>query len=255
MLNLNGVSVNRFDSSNPKYIDDTKFIEDYNKYTSSSLKLIVDKEIILAGNLNFSAIIKQEKYEGSFIIKVIFSDDYPTKIPSAYNVNNEIKKEYKHFLKNSNLLCLGVPTDIFIKTSNNDSLEYFLKNILIPYYISYQYWDENNGKKLFDERSHGINGIIEFYLEHFHLKSRSSLYQIFDFINSNILDENELCLCGSGLIYQNCHNKQIQELIKTPYFKNEYMKTIYNRRQVQLRLIESMNSVILKSKMPNRSIV
>jgi len=246
--------VNRFDSSNPKFFDDTKFIEDYNKCTSSSLKLIVDKEIILAGNMKFSAIIKLEKFTGGFEVNVIFPIDYPSSIPKAINVNNNVSAHYKHFLEDGSL-CFGVPTDLYCKINHEDSIEFFLKKILIPYYLSYKYWYENNGLTLFDERSHGIKGIIEFYLEHFHLKTRSSLYQLFDLIESNSLKETELCPCGSELIYQNCHHKQIQELIKTPYFKSECMQIIYNRRQIQLRLIESMNSVILKSKMPNKSIV
>ena len=245
--------MNRFDTLNPKFIEDLRFIEDYNRYTGSSLRLIVKNEIILAGNMNFSVNIKLEEFIGSFKVKIIFPISYPHLNPKAININNKLSKQFKHFLEDGSL-CLGVPTDLYYKINHNDSIEFFLKQILIPYYVSYKYWEENNGLTLFDERSHGTKGIIEFYLEHFHFKSRSSLYQLFDLIESNSLDENELCPCESGLTYQNCHHKQIQELIRTPYFKDEYMKAIYNRRLVQFRLIESMNSVILKSKMQNRSI-
>ena len=245
ILKKNGVLVERFSSSNPKFIEDIEFIDDYNKCTSSSLKLIVDKEIILAGNMNFSANIKLENFTGGFEVNVIFPNDYPSSIPKAINVNNKVSAHYKHFLEDGSL-CLGVPTDLYYKINHEDSIEFFLKKILIPYYLSYKYWDENNGLALFDERSHGIKGVIEFYLEHFQLKSRSSLYQLFDSVECNSLKENILCPCGSGLIYQNCHHKQIKELIKTPFFKNDCTMAITNQRLIRLRLYESMNSVIQK---------
>ncbi|MCK5051511.1 MAG: SEC-C domain-containing protein [Candidatus Cloacimonetes bacterium] len=232
--------MNRFNSSNPKFIDDIKFIEDYNKCTSSSLKLIVDKEIILAGNLNFSAIIAQEKYEGSFVIKVIFSYDYPTTIPKTYNVNNEIEKEYGHFLQNSNLLCLGVPTDIFLKINHNDSIEYFLKYILIPYYVSYQYWDNNKGKKLFNERSHGITGIQEYYLDYFHVNSIQIMFRLLSLLEIHRITNKDLCPCRSGRKYTKCHYNSIQQLKLSPYAIDEYHKM----RNKMLK--DSINSVLCR---------
>jgi len=242
--------VNRFDTLNPKYIEDLRFIEDYNRHTGSSLRLIVKNEIILAGNMNFSVNIKLEEFIGSFEVKIIFPNGYPNSIPNAINVNNTLSKQFKHFLEDGSL-CLGVPTDLYFKINHNDSIEFFLKQILIPYYLSYKYWAENNGLLLFDERSHGIKGIIEFYLEHFHLKSRPSLYQLLDSVENNNLNEYDLCPCGSGLYYQNCHYQQIQELLKIPYFKDECMKITFNHRLIQFKLNESMNLIIKKQIMQN----
>ncbi|HPR16835.1 MAG TPA: SEC-C domain-containing protein [Candidatus Cloacimonadota bacterium] len=237
--------MNRFDISNPIFQKDIKFIEDYNKITESNLTFD-ESNLTLAGNFKFSATFQSIIKWYSYDIKIIFSEDYPNSIPKAINVNNRIIKQYSHFLSD-NSLCLGVPTDIYLKLQNNDSIKFFLLNILVHYYFSYDEWEKTK-TVIFRERSHGVKGIIEYYYELLEIRNFNALIRLLRFSNDIESSYNQTCPCNSGKSFQSCHMPKMIVLNSSPYFSIEYENILHFLRE---QLQNSINSILQQNKQQN----
>lgn len=151
----------------------------------------------------------------SYDIEITF-DDYPSSIPKVYEVSNKISHEPDmHFNSPDWDACLFVshqrweiwPTG----TSFSKFLEVPVYNFFLgqAHYKAWGYWPEHR------ERSHGNEGIIEYYQELFRL---SDCRLILKFLSENLkktIPRKQVCPCGKkNRKYKNCHEKIVLELSK-----------------------------------------
>ena len=120
---------------------------------------------LLIGNFNLNAMYNNVRLEGHFNLQIkININTYTKSIPTVIYLDNSISK---NFHKNSNNnLCLGTNVEQELIFSKNPTIKGFIENLLIPYLFSYLYWVKYN-EVPFGERSHGIYGIYEFYVDYF----------------------------------------------------------------------------------------
>ncbi len=85
------------------------------------------------------------------------TNDYPVSQPICYDVEKCIF--YDH-VNPDNSLCLSTEIDIAIKLKNSTSISDYINELVIPYFLSFEFWKKYN-IDIFGDYSHGGKGIIE----------------------------------------------------------------------------------------------
>ena len=116
-----------------------------------------------------------EVIRGKYQIEIIVTKEFPCELPIVKEVGGDIPKG---FHKNTDeILCLGVETEIRIFLKNNPNLLEFIKSFVIPYFYSFKIW-QRTGLVPFGERTHGSEGIVEFYKEYLFLKDTKTVLNV-----------------------------------------------------------------------------
>lgn len=146
--------------------------------------------------------------EYSISIKLI---DIDIPCVSVQETGGAIDRHYPHFMSDHSL-CLGVNSEILLRCYDGEGFDIFLwfDIYVIPYFFSYEFY-KVRGYYPFGERSHGIDGILEFYTEFFNVKSIVTAFECMKFVLTQPCKGHLLCPCGSGERLRVCH---FRELIK-----------------------------------------
>ena len=113
------------------------------------------------------------------------------------------KIKYDHVFLNG-ALCVATQLDLAITLKDSVSIQDYLDKFIIPYFLSYRYW-QKTGKDLNGDRSHGAKGIYE---------------SLREYLSCNLSDEELLILlCWASKLkkFKRCVPKQLQEKFKTKY--------------------------------------
>lgn len=208
----------------------------YSNLKSTRIKKGVYK---IWGELVFK-VISPEIVRGKFQIEIIVTKRFPKEIPIVKEINGEVPI---NFHKNdAKTLCLGIETEMKIFLQNTPNLLKFVNSFVIPYFYSFKIW-RDTGKIPFGERTHSIEGIVEFYKEYLFLNNIYSILNVLKYVYfKKNLKGYYRCPCGSGKNINECyHQNQIRELsqinIKDDYicvylyyekkFKNKRGKFLY----------------------------
>ena len=159
--------------------------------------------------------IMDEAYNGVHFVEEyhIRIDLVNYEVPFITEIGEHIDKKYQHKYGN-NGLCLGITTEILTNCCTNNIFDLLLwfDNFVIPYFFSYEYYNLT-GKYPFGERSHGNQGILEYYMDIFNLQNINQAYNFIKFASTlKQYRGHFLCPCGSNKKIRNCHKN---ELIKT----------------------------------------
>lgn len=215
----------------------------YLKNNYPSLKLRINSQVEIVGLLEFSAAYNEEIISNRYNIKIILPPDYPKMVPMVWELDNRIDKNYHKYDDGS--LCLGTPTDIYLRFMENPNIGHFIKDLVIPYLYRYSYikkYKENP----FPDYSHGTKGIIEYYLEFF---STDTISTVLDLLKTSInsFNKEDNCPCGSPNKINNCHKIQLEKLIEIP---KGLLMLHYGSLEQHLNTL--MESIRIKSKNGNR---
>ncbi len=162
---------------------------------------------ILAFNASFQ---KLESIADWFEIEITITEDYPRVLPVVKEIQGKVHSDYNHLYSDATF-CLATPLAVRQSFSKNPTLLGFINNLVIPYLYSYCYW-ERNGSMPFDERSHGLTGLVEHYCDLFETDMKPKLWQGLQRISKYGYRGHHLCPCGSGKILRNCHSKIAMEI-------------------------------------------
>ncbi len=135
------------------------------------------------------------------LLKIVMNKDYPRSLPVCYDLTGKIK--YDHVFLNG-ALCVATQLDLAITLKDSVSIQDYLDKFIIPYFLSYRYW-QKTGKDLNGDRSHGAKGIYE---------------SLREYLSCNLSDEELLILlCWASKLkkFKRCVPKQLQEKFKTKY--------------------------------------
>lgn len=170
-----------------------------------------NERLFVTGKYIFKGAYKGVFCSDNFNLKIEIPSDFPSTIPKVFEIDNKIPKDYH---KNSSTeLCLGTPVDLYVKWKER-TFSFFIKEIVNPYLYRWIYFNKF-GYEPWDDRSHGKNGIIEFYSEYLEIKA--DFNKVFKFlyilINGNVRS-NTFCPCGSGRKIKSCHMHKLNKLLK-----------------------------------------
>jgi hypothetical protein len=151
-----------------------------------------------------------EQIEDAFEIAIFVPKDYPKHLPTVRETTNRIKPGFGH-LHPGGTLCLAVPMEerrLFLKEPN---LLGFVKNLVIPYFYSYVYW-ELHGVFPYGEAAHGKDGIQQYYENIFNSQNTNALKLGLFNIYKKGYRGHLPCPCGSGKAIRCCHKEEVLDL-------------------------------------------
>jgi hypothetical protein len=165
--------------------------------------------LVLEGEIAFDITCKKVgeiiRIKDSYLIQISFPDDYPQSHPTVKEIGGKISKNYH---KTGDDLCLGIPSEIYLKFAENPKLLYFIRGILEHYLYLHSYWEKHNGKP-FCERPHGGEGVLEYYSDIFGVEDNDTIIDLLEIPKSKAYKQSMICPCGSGMKLKKCHGKII----------------------------------------------
>jgi len=144
-------------------------------------------------------------------ISILHPDDYPDRPPIMLcdDPKLPIGNIDRHILSNGQA-CLAVRTDLNARWVAAPRIVPFLKTLVGPYLAWQVYYDAFGRPPPWGERSHGAQGILEYYAEALGIPVDEHTK---DFIvllaRKNDPKGHEECPCGSGKRLRHCHRNRI----------------------------------------------
>lgn len=143
------------------------------------------------------------------MLRIEFPKEYPNILPIVFEENNLIPVSYHHNPDSS--LCLGTQVELYMIFSGLPCLKIFIKKILNPYL--YRWLAYKKGYPVWEDRSHGIEGLIEGYRFLLKVQTIKQVYHSLSFILTNDhFQTSQPCPCGSGLKTKHCHRKLFHQV-------------------------------------------
>lgn len=106
-------------------------------------------------------------------LKLVMDNNYPHILPKIFDINDTILYDHKFQDKS---LCLATPIDIRLRLLSSKNISDYIEGFLIPYFISYKYWEQSGQKiDIYGDRSHGKKGIIESLADFFNLEDNDEI--------------------------------------------------------------------------------
>lgn len=161
----------------------------------------------LKGVLAFKGEFKGIIITDAFDIEIQVSPDYPDKLPVVKETGYRVPREF-HINPGENTLCLAAPLAVKIQFSLDRTLLGFVENLVIPFFFNYVHLQES-GNLPFGERSHGIQGILEFYSDFFQCPDQEVILRLLKILGTSGYQGYEKCPCWSGKNLRNCHGRQL----------------------------------------------
>lgn len=180
------------------------------KYPRLVAECTQKSEVLLKGFVDFDITHCDTRIIDSYEIEIIISDFYPIKIPVVKEVGRRILSKFEHIYSDRSL-CLATEANIHIELNPNYDLLDFIDKFVIPYFFSYSYFEKYKVVP-FGERSHGVDGIIEFYKDCFNVESYRAVLQLLEYTCNKRYRGHDLCPCGSGKRIRNCHKNSVLSL-------------------------------------------
>lgn len=165
----------------------------------------------LQGNFVLNHIFNDIRMTGNFELQLFIPNNYPLSLPEVRELSEYINKNYPHIYINGQL-CLASNIELKLYLSQNADIYLFVENYIIPYLYTYKYY-ENYGVYPFGERSHGIDGDLEYLKELFNVNEWKQVINIMLFLIRNNYRGHLLCPCGSNKKVRNCHGDIFRKII------------------------------------------
>lgn len=183
---------------------------------------VLQNEIEIIGHLQFNQKYKDIQLEDEYLIQILFPLNFPNRIPSVREKSGRIKSSADyHNDKEGDGFCLGVPGEIYNKIRKNPTFNYFIAEIVVPFLYANTFHEKYN-KYPWPTRAHYSKGIIEYYQDLFKFNdekvTQNFLLNIAFFKNS--INGHNLCPCGSGKKFRECHRNEYTDLIKYHSHRN-----------------------------------
>lgn len=155
------------------------------------------------------------EYDGCQIVedyslRIVLNEGYPDVLPSVYEESGKICGEFEHWYGDESL-CVGVPGELLMECLDGMDIVDFIEGPVSSCLYSAAFL-ERYGRYPFGERSHGIDGILEYYRELFKVESFQSALDLMRTVAAGGNRGCDKCPCGSGRQTWNCHGGILDRL-------------------------------------------
>jgi hypothetical protein len=145
-----------------------------------------------------------------YLVEITFPPDYPESIPLLREVGGRLPQIASRHFSDDGTACLFVPDErewIWpTGASFSDFLDGPVRNFLL-----FQSIVSRGGKWPHGERSHGVEGVLEFYKEILATEDLRLVLRYVEYLSLPSV-QGRLCPCGSGRKAKKCHDAQLREL-------------------------------------------
>lgn len=134
------------------------------------------------------------------------------KLPYVIDVDRQICPSYPHYYSDGRL-CLETDVIILADYVLGFDLLKWMDKYVESYYFTYEYY-MRYGEFPYGERKHGLDGIIESYVELLGARNAQECFLIMQYILNNKYRGHNYCPCKSGKKLRNCHGNRILAFYK-----------------------------------------
>ena len=207
-------------------------IEDINYIKKNHPKLHIkyrNNDLYIIGEFEMKARFKNETLEDSFFLEFSIPASYPNDFPKVKSLDEKISTTYH--TNPDGCLCLGTEANIYEIFNKERTLKNFMENILIHFLYRFSYIKKND-KEPYRDKSHGIEGVLEYYFEKFETRNKNIVLKILGNYLGLLRFNKKWCYCKSGKKYKNCHFLKINELFEL--VPKKVLEDDYNRIRKKL---------------------
>lgn len=147
----------------------------------------------------------------SFLVRIDLPGGYPHELPRVFEIGGRIPRNSDHHVNRDGSLCLGVPDQLWLEMKGSFEIRPFIERLLCPFLIGISE-KLRTGKWPGVERSHGANGICEFYGTFIDTASPTHVMTLLRLLEKKNLKGHWQCPCGSGKVLRHCHGHSIRDL-------------------------------------------
>ena len=159
-------------------------------------------------------VFAESEYIDSYFIKIELPNDYPQSVPKVWEISYKLKKNRNtHFNPPDNHACLFAPPERWEKWPIGASFIEFLDGPVAEFFFSQAYY-QLTGEWIFGQRSHGADGIIEYYYDKLDLKDKKILKDCLMLCLEKKFARQWKCPCNSERRLIKCHGPQLISLKK-----------------------------------------
>ncbi|MBQ8280461.1 MAG: hypothetical protein IJZ23_11510 [Roseburia sp.] len=170
-----------------------------------------DNGYIVAGELFLNHLYGDVRMTGTFTIEIVISDNFPLELPCVRELSDAITPEYPH-INTDGQLCLASELELKMFFSQCTDMSLFVEKYIIPYLYTYCYYKEY-GVYPYGERSHGVQGNLEYLKDLFELDDWGQVFDVMVFVAESSYRGHLECPCGSGKKIRNCHGTVLRQVI------------------------------------------
>lgn len=198
------------------------------KYPSLSV-INTESGVVLKGTLVLNAEYNDIPLYDEYEIEIDIPKKYPKELPVVREISNYIPEELNHFLADGSL-CLAAECELIDFAYADGSVVGYIDKFVMNYLYIASYFSRY-GEVPFGERSHGIAGIKEAYLERYNCEDEKVLIDLLCLLTGiNRYRGHCMCSCGSNKKLRDCHGKLILRDIQSEgylHYRNDAYRLIY----------------------------
>lgn len=168
-----------------------------------------DGRTILTGEL---PIVTEGRILDRFEIKVILPPGGPRAgIPVVREIGGRLPHGPDRHIEQNGDACLFVKDEFWYRNPDGMDLIDFLHGPVYAFFVG-QSLVELGHEWPYDERSHGANGIVEFYAEIIDTNDTARIRKFVEAIAAKKMRNHSKCPCGSGRRIRDCHRTLLEKL-------------------------------------------
>lgn len=171
-----------------------------------------DGKPIVVGELELR--VAEGVNHGSYFIEIHGVEEYPYRFPFVFETGGRIPRNIDwHIFERDGHCCLKNQPEEVLACQAGINLVGFIEKEVTPYFFN-QLFREKHGYFL-HERSHGLLGELEFFIELFRTTDLLKLYESMLFVSRRREpSRTEDCFCGSSEKYRRCHRDAYRTTVK-----------------------------------------
>lgn len=197
-------------------------------YPELAIQRSGDKYVIV-GEIFLNHVYEEVRMTGKFTIEIVVSNKNPLEIPIVREISNSIAADYPH-RNNGGELCLASELELKLFCTHSSDICLFIEKYIIPYLYTYCYYKEY-GVYPYGERSHGMQGNLEYLKDLFAVDDWGQVFDIMMFVIHFSYRGHLECPCGSGEKIRNCHGVVLKQLMAAN-IEDDFRKIIYQIKRM-----------------------
>lgn len=169
-----------------------------------------DNEFVIEGSL---VLEEDGKPFDAYEIHLIVPYDFPEVEPKLFEIGDRLEKTHARHFNKDGTACYEV-FEYWLATTKNPTVLEFVEGPVVNFFLSQTIF-ELTGEWRFDERAHGLRGIVQAAAEA--LGTDAKFDEVLKFLR--ILRDwppkgHHICPCGSGEKFRDCHRDELCPLHK-----------------------------------------
>lgn len=180
-------------------------------------------EVLVKGTF---PILSDDSVLDRYSVEIYVRRDKSDAWPAVRETGGRIPKTADYHISSDGTACLFVEDEAYYQFPNGLSFVEFLEIPVRNFFLS-QSIVANGGDWPLGYRSHGTEGVIEFYMEKLNTEDPVELLKCLKCLSIESVKGHHPCPCESGEIYRRCHQARLSAI--RPRIKPTFAARILNR--------------------------